>query len=74
MMKTLNEYMAMDYCMEIIEDKDEGGYVISYKDLHGCITSGETIKEAMNNAIDAKKEWFIVALEDMVEINEPGIN
>ena len=25
-MKTLNDYMAMSYRMEIIEDKDEGGF------------------------------------------------
>ena len=70
-MKTLNEYMAMTYRMEIVEDKDEGGYVISYPDLPGCITSGETIEEAVENATDAKKEWFIAALEDGVEIHEP---
>ena len=29
-MKTLNEYMSMSYKMEIIEDQDEGGFVISY--------------------------------------------
>lgn len=29
-MKTLDEYMAMPYRMEIIEDKDEGGFVASY--------------------------------------------
>ena len=27
-MKTLNDYMAMSYRMEIIEDKDEGGFVV----------------------------------------------
>jgi antitoxin HicB len=70
-MKTLDEYMAMDYHMEIVEDKEEGGYVISYRDLPGCITSGETIKEAINNALDAKREWLIAALEDGAEINEP---
>ena len=37
-MKTLNEYMSMSYKMEIIEDQDEGGFVISYPDLPGCIT------------------------------------
>ena len=26
-MKTLNDYMAMSYRMEIVEDKDEGGFV-----------------------------------------------
>ena len=43
MMKTLNEYMAMSYKVEIVEDKDEGGFVVSYPDLPGCITCGETI-------------------------------
>lgn len=29
-MKTLNDYMKMPYRMEIVEDRDEGGYVVSY--------------------------------------------
>ena len=44
MMKTLNDYRAMSYRMEIAEDKDEGGFVVSYPDLPGCITCGETIE------------------------------
>lgn len=55
-MKTLNEYMSMSYKMEIIEDQDEGGFVISYPDLLSCITCGETIESAMQNAKDAKRE------------------
>ena len=57
-MKTLNEYMSMSYKMEIIEDQDEGGFVISYPDLPGCITCGETIESAMQNAKDAKREIY----------------
>ena len=34
-MKTLNDYMEMSYRMEIIEDKEEGGFVVSYPDLPG---------------------------------------
>lgn len=49
-MKTLNEYMAMSYRMEIVEDKDEGGFVVTYPDLPGCITCGETIESAVKNA------------------------
>ena len=70
-MKTLNDYMAMSYRMEIVEDKDEGGYVVSFPELPGCITCGETIESAVKNAEDAKKEWLMAALEDGVEINEP---
>ena len=54
MMKTLNDYMAMSYRMEIVEDKDEGGFVVSYPDLPGCITCGETVEQAVANAQDAK--------------------
>lgn len=33
MMKKLDDYMAMPYRMEIVEDKEEGGFVVSYPDL-----------------------------------------
>ena len=36
-MGILNDYMAMSYRMEIVEDKDEGGFVNFYPDLPGCI-------------------------------------
>lgn len=29
-MKTLNDYFTMNYRMEIVEDKDEGGFVVSF--------------------------------------------
>ena len=70
-MKTLNDYMAMSYRMEIVEDKDEGGFVVSYPDLPGCITCGETVESAVANALEAKKTWIEAALEDGVEIHEP---
>ena len=54
MVKTLKDYMAMPYRMEIVKDKDEGGFVVSYPDLPGCITCGETMESAVANAIDAK--------------------
>lgn len=49
-MKTLNEYLALPYRMEIVEDREEGGYVVSYPDLPGCLTCGETIESAVENA------------------------
>ena len=66
-----NDYMAMSYRMEIVEDKDEGGFVVSYPDLPGCITCGETVESAVANALDAKKAWIEAALEEGVEIHEP---
>lgn len=63
-MKTLNEYMAVPYRMDIVEDLDEGGYVVSFPDLPGCLTCGETVEQAMKNAVDAKRAWLTAALED----------
>ncbi len=71
-MKTLDEYMSMAYRMEIVEDKDEGGYVVSFPELPGCLTCGDTLERAVNNAQDAKREWLIAAMEEGIEIQEPG--
>jgi antitoxin HicB len=57
-MKIPNDCMEMSYRMEIVEDKDEGGFVVSCPDLPGCITCGETEKSAVVNALDAKKAWL----------------
>ena len=65
MVKTLNDYLAMSYRMEIVEDKDEGGFVVSFPDLPGCISCGETVESAVANAMDAKKEWLAAALEEV---------
>ena len=70
-MKTIDEYMKMPYKLEIIPDSEESGFVASYPDLPGCITCGSTISDAVNNAEDAKKEWFLATIEENIEIAEP---
>ena len=70
-MKTLNEYLKMPYRMELVEDPDEGGFVVSYPDLPGCITCGETVERAIANAQDAKKAWLEPARGEGIEIHEP---
>lgn len=70
-MKTLNEYLKMPYRMEVVEDPEEGGFVVSYPDLPGCVTCGETMESAIANAKDAKRAWLEAALEDGIKIPEP---
>lgn len=70
-MKTLNDYMKMNYRMEIVEDADEGGFVVSFPELPGCLTCGETVETAIKNAVDAKKVWFEAAIEQEIEIHGP---
>ena len=71
-MKTIDYYMKLPYRLEIVSDPDEGGYVARYPDLTGCITVGETMVSALENAEDAKRIWLKTALEDGIEIAEPS--
>ncbi len=71
-MKTVDDYMKLKYRMEIVEDPYEGGYVVSFPELPGCITSAETIEEALEMAEDAKKVWFEAAIEEGIEIQKPN--
>ena len=41
-MKTLEYYMGLPYRLEIVPDEAEGGYVASYPELRGCLTTGES--------------------------------
>ena len=43
-MSKWEKLMERIYSMEIIEDKEEGGFVISYPDLPGSVTCGETVE------------------------------
>ena len=70
-MKTIEDYLRMNYTMEVIEDPTEGGFVVSIPKLPGCITCGQTLENALANALDAKKAWLEAALEDGLVIQEP---
>lgn len=68
---TLSEYMELPYRMEIVPDKEEGGYVVAFPELPGCITCGETLESAASNAEDAKRAWLLAAMEEDQEIPGP---
>ena len=70
-MRTIDEYMKLPYRMEIIEDTDEGGYIVSYPELKGCITCAETLENAIANIKNAKQAWLEAAIETGCVIPEP---
>ena len=71
-MKALDDYMQLPYKMEIVPDLEEGGFIISFPELPGCITCAETIEEALANAEDAKRAWMETTLEEGLEIPKPN--
>jgi predicted RNase H-like HicB family nuclease len=63
-MKTLDDYIKKRYPMRIVADRWEGGFVVYFPELPGCITCGETIRSALANAEDAKRAWLEAAFEE----------
>ena len=72
MKKTLNDYLQLPYRMEFVRDEAEGGYVVSFPELPGCITCGESLTAAAANAGDAKRAWLEAALAEGLSIPEPN--
>jgi antitoxin HicB len=55
------------YTVVLTPDLEEGGYTVTVPALPGCITEGDTLDEAMENARDAIR----LCLEDLEASGEP---
>ena len=73
MNQELNYYMNLSYRMKIVEDKDEGGFVLSYPDLPGCMTCSDSLDDLLELAKEAKETWILGILEDGKEIPLPSV-
>lgn len=59
------------YPVKLTEDKDDGGYVVTCRDLPEAITQGDTVEEALSEAADALEEAIAGRIEDRLEIPAP---
>lgn len=70
-MKTLDDYMSMSYQMKVVEDKSEGGFVVSYPARSSRVYYlWENNGKSNCECIGRKKVWIETALEEGVEIYE----
>jgi antitoxin HicB len=53
---------AVEYCARITK-QPEGGYLVEFPDLRGCLTEGDTLDEALTNAREALSGWLYVAIK-----------
>jgi|GEM_PF-1099591 len=59
--RSLEYYLSLDYPLEVT--RCEGGYVVEYIDLPGCIAQGKTEEEAVARLKEGREAWFRVTLE-----------
>src|SRR5437868_11340514 len=71
MKKNLNYYLQLQYTIRLKKNSD-GSYFAEIEELPGCITEGDTEKEALTMLEDAKKAWLEVALKRKITIPEPA--
>lgn len=73
MKKDIKYYMSLPYRLEITQDPYEGGYVLEYPELPGCLSCADKKSEILYMAEDAKLAWLTSALNAGDKIPEPII-
>ncbi len=69
MAKTIEDYMALPYTIEIVPD--DGAWFVRIKELSGCITEVDTWDEIQDAVDEIKHLWLELALEKGRPIPEP---
>jgi antitoxin HicB len=60
------------YAVKLTPDKDDGGYVVTCRDLPEAITQGDSIEEALAEAADCLEEAVAARIDDGRDIPAPS--
>ena len=70
-MKDLEYYQNLKYPMYMFYDHFDEVWFVTWPDLKGCITHGDTIDEALKKAELIKDDWLKISFEEGYKIKEP---
>jgi predicted RNase H-like HicB family nuclease len=65
--RPLDAYLDAPYRFTVVADPD-GGYVVEYPDLPGCLTQVESAEEIVSMAEEARRLWLRTAYEQGLPI------
>ena len=57
----------MSHYLALLDPAPEGGFGVVFPDCPGCTSAGDTLDEALANAVEALRDW----LEVRVEFGDP---
>jgi antitoxin HicB len=68
------KYSFEDYSFKIapLSAEDGGGFLITFPDLPGCMSDGESVEEAITNGRDAFEQWAAVQHDENRAMPVPG--
>ncbi|MDD5280828.1 type II toxin-antitoxin system HicB family antitoxin [Acidithiobacillus sp.] len=64
-------FEAYTHVIEPLKESDGGGFLITFPDLPGCISDGETIEEAIQHGQDVFASWMSARADQGKPIPEP---
>src|ERR1035437_1456062 len=64
-------FEAYGHIVAPLSTDDGGGYMITFPDLPGCMSDGETMEEALSNGRDAFNSWMSAQIDMGRQIPEP---
>jgi len=65
-------FEAYSHLISQLPQEDGGGFLITFPDLPGCMSDGETEAEAVNNGRDAFEAWVAARMDSGKAIPEPS--
>ena len=68
----MSDHFDYPFEMRPLSKEEGGGWLISFPDLPGCASDGETPEEAIVNGKDALEAWIMAMRESGKEIPKPG--
>ncbi len=69
--ESLEYYLSLEYPFEVLADP-EGGYVVAFPDLPGCMTQVEELVAVGPMAEEIRRLWIVSEYEDGEEIPAPS--
>lgn len=64
-------FEAYAHVVAPLSEEDGGGYLITFPDLPGCMSDGETLEEVQTNGRDAFNSWIAAQVDMKRPIPEP---
>ena len=64
-------FEAYSHLISQLPQEDDGGFLITFPDLPGCMSDGESEAEAVSNGKDAFEAWVAARMDSGKAIPEP---
>jgi len=65
--------LRFTYPVTLTPDEDDGGYVVTFRDLPEAITQGDTVEKCMTEAADCLEEVIAARISDGEDIPQPTL-